>query len=495
MDVAPSGFAYPSTICDYVFCNGASGAMHDNASLICAPSTGSAVCGRHGLHQPPKFVTLSLDPTDAVYTPMFEAGLLQTPSPFYYITVNNTVYVLSTSTTEPNIFLGGVVPTADGADLHLHYIVELLSQGRDLRDVHIGPPSTTVDGVLLILSIGTTLFLAPLSSDFHTTKSELTMGGGLQSLDWTSPESGGNAALEHKCPSAWRLIPDKGSNSILVVCKNRLLQLKLGCDGPNFTRCSFRNETHNATGKFRAPVAILHDANNTAVCYITQDPQGLLSKSMSAFPSTLDRLTYAPLLDEDTKKMLSARGPICIPPDGQGCTAFFINKDDGELYKLMIVDGAVKCKKLHLGKKCDSCYINTCQRDPETVALTDNSTGFITIFDPVTGNVLSTSIPGASKLSLFGLRAENPHTAESGTTNQQSNSDSYSSMLELKVGLPTGILTIVTVVGAIITVITLIFLKKRTIKRTPMSPVPPVPPIPCTETHGGLGSPIIKVLK
>ena len=479
MDVAPSGFAYPSTICDYVFCNGASGAMHDNASLICAPSTGSAVCGRHGLHQPPKFVTLSLDPTDAVYTPMFEAGLLQTPSPFYYITVNNTVYVLSTSTTEPNIFLGGVVPTADGADLHLHYIVELLSQGRDLRDVHIGPPSTTVDGVLLILSIGTTLFLAPLSSDFHTTKSELTMGGGLQSLDWTSPESGGNAALEHKCPSAWRLIPDKGSNSILVVCKNRLLQLKLGCDGPNFTRCSFRNETHNATGKFRAPVAILHDANNTAVCYITQDPQGLLSKSMSAFPSTLDRLTYAPLLDEDTKKMLSARGPICIPPDGQGCIAFFINKDDGELYKLMIVDGVVKCKKL--GKKCDLCHINTCQRDPETVALTDNSTGLIMIFDLVTGKVLSTSIPAASKLSLFGLRTENPDTDvyEPGTTYLESNSGSDSSRLELIVGLPTAsCLIIITAIGAIIAMVIAVYLRKKCcIRKTHKD---------CTEPEGEL---------
>ena len=498
-DVAPSGFGYPSNICGLLPCCGVTGALHPIANssgqaIICAPSTKSAVCARAGQKGPANFEFLSLDPADDVYTPFFDSDPERLPpSPFYYIRVYGTLYFMATSK-ESDIFLGGVVPSADETALHQHFFTELLSQSQDLSDVSIGPVSTTGNGVLLTLSLGTTLHLVPFSSDFHMTKEDLTMGDGLQSLDWSSPSSGGSAALGRTCRSAWRLVPDETSNTILVICKNRLQQLKVSCSGPHFTRCSFRNELHNASSKFTsAPVEILHDANNTAVCYITQNPKGWLSKTMSAFPSPLEGLTNAPLVDEDTDKMLRAKGPLCSPPDGQGSTAFFIN-EDGELYKLVMVDGALKCKNLKLGTKCASCHITACQRDPETLALSDESTELIKIFDPGTNQVHHTSIPAASKLSLFGWRTENPVVPTipptiPGTNNRVSKSDSHSNQLGLKVGLPIGLLFVFIIIGigglgAVIVIA--IFLKKH---RSTSEPTP-VPPIDCTDKNK-VGSPLI----
>ena len=464
VDVAPRRFGYPSGICTILSCKGVTGALRypNESGLVCAPSTSSVVCAIAGRHydQRVKFQSLSLDPMDEAFTPLFEAGELELPSPFYYISVNATVYFLATNKVEPTIFLGGVVANEGGAVLHQHFITELRSRARNLRDVCIGPTTTAGAGTLLVLSVGTTVYLAPLSSDFGATKEELTTNSGLQRLDWSRARSGGNAALGRTCRSAWQLLPDKGSNSILVVCEDRLQQLKIACNGPNFTRCFFSHELRNASNLLSAPIAILHDDDNAGVCYITQDEKGWLSTSMSAFPSTLEGLTSAPLKDEKTKKVLRAKGPLCIPPDGQGCTAFFINQDDGELYKLMMVDGELKCENLELGNNC-ACHINTCHIYPEIVALSDNRTGLIKIFDVVTKEVRSTPIPATSIMSLFGWRTEEQHTTVPVTTlpvttipgtatpRPHHNSDSSES-LGLKVGLPTSLTIILSIVITVI---------------------------------------------
>ena len=478
VDVAPRRFGYPSGICTILSCKGVTGALRypNESGLVCAPSTSSVVCAIAGRHydQRVKFQSLSLDPMDEAFTPLFEAGELELPSPFYYISVNATVYFLATNKVEPTIFLGGVVANEGGAVLHQHFIAELRSRARNLRDVCIGPTTTAGAGILLVLSVGTTVYLAPLSSDLGATKEELTTNRGLKSLDWSRPWSGGNAALGRACRSAWQLLPDQGSNSILVVCEDRLQQLKIVCNGPNFTRCFFSHELRNASNLLSAPIAILHDDDNAGVCYITQDEKGWLSTSMSAFPSTLEELTSAPLKDEKTKKVLRAKGPLCIPPDGQGCTAFFINQDDGELYKLMMVDGELKCENLELGNKCDGCHINTCQIYPETVALSDNRTGLIKIFDVVTKEVRSTPIPATSMLILFGWRTEKQYTTVPGTTvpsTTTQSSHSESSNVGLKVGLPTSLTIILSIViTVIIPVIAISIIATKRKKREIMSP-------------------------
>ena len=495
VDVSPGDFTYPSDVCEQLPCKGATGALCPNVSmLVCAPSSKSAVCARAVCqrdHQRVKFETIPLD-MEEDYTALVMESDLPPPSPFYYINVSATVYFLATIKMErPTIYLGGVATSAGGALLQQQFIVELQSRARNLRDVCIGPTTTAGAGILLVLSVGTTVYLAPLSSDLGATKEELTTNSGLQSLDWSRPWSGGNAALGRACPSAWQLLPDKGSNSILVVCEDRLQQLKIACNGPNFTHCFISRELRNASKFPSAPVAILHDADNAAVCYITQDEKGWLSTSMSAFPFTLEGLTNAPLKDEKTKKVLRAKGPLCIPPDGQGCTAFFINQDDGELYKLMMVGGELKCGNLELGNKCDACNINRCQMDPETVALSDNRTGLIKIFDVVTKEGHFTSIPATSMLSLFGWRTEKQHTTVPGTTVSSTtvpntttqSSHSELSNVGLKVGLPT-VLSIILCLGIIaVPIIATIRLKTR-------KKVVPVPPIECTGSDGKPGTPI-----
>ena len=515
VDVSPSDITYPSGVCEQLPCNGATGALCPNVSmLVCAPSSKSAMCARADCqhdHQRVKFETIPLDMEEEYTALVMESGL-PLPSPFHYISVGATIYFLATNKVErPTIYLGGVATSAGGALLHQHFITELRSQARNLRDVCIGPTTTAGAGKLLVLSVGTTVYLAPLSSDFGATKEELTTNSGLQSLDWSRAWSGGNAALGRTCPSAWQLLPDKGSNSILVVCEDRMQQLKIACNGPNFTRCFISHELRNASKLPSAPVAILHDADNAGVCYITQDEKGWLSTSTSAFPSTLGGLTSAPLVDEETKKVLRAKGPLCIPPDGQGCTAFFINQDDGELYKLMMVDGELKCKNLDLGNKCDSCNVNTCQMNPETVALSDNRTGLITIFDVVTKEAHSTAIPATSILSLFGWPTEKQRTTIPDTATQEShpdpdsNSDSNSDSgnLGLQVGLPAAVFLIL-LLGIGIAIIATVLLKMRRKVSSPIPPIPvtgPILPIPCTEkvpkapiectdTEGEPGTPI-----
>lgn len=445
------------------------GALHpDGQEVVCGPSKTATMCASVSRGNSVNFAFLSLDPTDYLYTPLFD--IMLPPSPFHYIRVNGTLYFLAASETDSSVFLGGVVPSLDGTALYQHFITELRSQSESLSDVSIGPVVTIGNGVLLILSLDTGLHLIPLSNDFHATKEALTIGGGLQSLDWISQNAGGNAALGRACPSAWRLMPDESSNTILVVCKNRLQQLKLTCSGPHFSQCSFQDASQNATSKFtNSPADILHETNNAAVCYIMMDQTGLLSYTSSAFPSPLERLTSAPLVDEDTKKTLRVSGGLCSPPDGQGSMTYFVN-EDGELYKLALVGGAPKCEKL--GYKCASCSISACRRDPETLAL--NDTGLIKIIDLAAKQVHPTSLPAASNLSLFGWRTEHsvpPSTTTPGAKDLKVEPDS----LRLIVALPIVIVVATPFVIALVVGLVVISLTKRRARRKSERI-----PIPCT---------------
>ena len=454
------------------------GELPDGQNVICGPSNTAAMCASARRGKRVNFELLSLDPADEVFTPLFDLSLILPPSPFYYISVNGTLYFMATSETYPSIFLGGVVSSV-GAVLHQHVITEL--QGGSLSDMAIGPVATTANGLLLVLSLGTTLHLIPLSDDFHATKEALTINGESQDLDWNSPSDGGNAALGQACPSAWRLIPDESTNTILVVCKDRLQQLKLNCSGPHFTHCLFEVKSQNATAKFPNALAeILHETDDTAVCYVMLNQKGFLSYMSSAFPFPLEGLMSAPLMDEDTEKMLQVIGGLCSPSDGQGSVTFFVNKD-GELYKLASVSGAPKCKKL--GLQCASCSISACRRDPAILALNDEVTGVIKIFDLVTKHVHSTSIPAVSNLTLFGWHTEHsvititPSTTSPGVEVEKAEPDS----MPLEVGLSVAsVVAVIAIVTAIAVGIVIALIKCRTGSTTNTKGYSQTLPVQCT---------------